>query len=161
LSTEALWPPRTAGSGRTRSAGTKTSWATVLTLPEPRSPEVCQSSTISRSDSGTRAITGYGSPSGGTRIAMISCHWLCSAPLMNPHLPLTTMPPSAGVAVADGLSVPHTRTSGVAKTSSCTSSGKSPAIQVGIQETDAIHAAPLSARPSSAATSTSVRASAS
>ncbi len=64
---------------------------------------------------------------------MISCHCAWCAPLMKPHLPLTTMPPSTGAAIADGLRVPHTRTSGVANTSSWTSSGNWLAIQVGIQ----------------------------
>ena len=81
-------------------------------------PEVYQSSMLCRADIGTSATTGIGSPSPPTRTAMISCQWLCSAPLTNPHLPLTTMPPSVGTASAVGLSVPHTRTSGVENTSS-------------------------------------------
>jgi hypothetical protein len=52
-------------------------------------------------------------PSGVGAIAMISCQWLCNAPLMNDQRPLTTMPPLPGVAIADGVSVPHTRASGV------------------------------------------------
>lgn len=57
--------------------------------------------------------------------------WL--RPLMKPHLPLTTTPPSAGAAIAVGLRVPHTRTSGVENTSSWTWSGNWHAIHVGIQ----------------------------
>jgi len=108
---EALLPCSTAGSGSTRSRGTNSSLATVLTLPVPFSPKVCQSSTISRSDIGTSAMTGYGSPPSGTKMAMISCQLAWWAPLMNCHLPVTTMPSSAGTAVAEGLSVPQTRAS--------------------------------------------------
>ncbi|GAA3125731.1 hypothetical protein GCM10020254_86370 [Streptomyces goshikiensis] len=43
---------------------------------------------------------------------MISCQWAWRAPLTKPHLPLTVMPPSAGAASAEGLSVPQMRTSG-------------------------------------------------
>ena len=80
---------------------------------------------------------------------------------MNPHLPLTTTPPSTGAAIAVGLSVPHTRTSGVANTSSCTSSGNMHVMKVGIQYTDATQDVDPSALPSSEATSTRVRVSAS
>jgi hypothetical protein len=118
---------------------------------------VYQSSTTCRSVIGTSATTGIGWLSGLSSTATISCQWLWCAPLMNPHLPLTTMPPSAGVALAVGLSVPQTRTSAVENTSSCTSSGNRPAIQVGIEYTDSTHDAEPSPRPSSAATSTNVR----
>ena len=47
-------------------------------------------------------------------MAMISCQWLWWAPLMKFHRPFTTYPPLTGVAVAVRLSVPQTRTSGVA-----------------------------------------------
>jgi hypothetical protein len=133
------------------------SFATVLTLPVPRRPEVSQSSTTSRSDIGTSAMIGYGSPSGGTRIAMISCHCAWWAPLMKPHLPFTMTPPSTGVAMPDGLSVPQTRTSSVANTSSCTASGNWQAIQVGIQYTDATHEVEPQPCPSAAPTSARVR----
>ena len=85
-------------------------------LPEPCRPAVYQSSTIARSDIGTRAITGHWfTPSGAGAIAMTSCQWLCSAPLMKLQLPLSSMPPSGfGVPLADGLNVPQIRTSGVA-----------------------------------------------
>jgi hypothetical protein len=143
--------------GSTRSCGMNRSCATVLTLPLPLIPAVYQSSTICRSDIGTSATTGYGSPPPPTRIAMISCQWACSAPLTNPHLPLTTMPPSVGAAIALGLSVPHTRTSGVENTSSWTESGNMQAIHPGIQYTEAVHAVAPSPRPSWVATSTRVR----
>jgi hypothetical protein len=55
-----------------------------------------------------------------------------------------------------GLSVPHTRASRVANTASCTVSGNSPTIHVGIHQTDAVQATAPSPRPSSVATSTSV-----
>jgi hypothetical protein len=80
----------TSMSGSTRSAGTKTSSATVVTLPEPHTPAVNQSSTICRSAIGTRAMTGCIPPSGVGARVMISCQWLCRAPLMKFHCPLTT-----------------------------------------------------------------------
>ena len=62
--------------------------ATVVMLPEPRSPVVCQSSTNSMSDIGTMVMTGSGSaPSRRiTAAASIQCAWC--APLTNGHRPL-------------------------------------------------------------------------
>lgn len=77
------------------------------------------------------------------------------------HLPLITTPPSTGVAIAVGLNVPHTRASGVANTSSCTESGNWQTIHVGIRYTEAVQASDPSTLPSSPATSTNVRVSAS
>ncbi|SNR31607.1 hypothetical protein SAMN06265360_1025 [Haloechinothrix alba] len=63
LRTDAYRSCRTSMSGSTRSCGTNTSSATVLTLPDPQRPAAYQSSTIVRSDIGTSAMTGCCPPS--------------------------------------------------------------------------------------------------
>lgn len=138
----------------------KTCSAAVLTLPLPRSPEVCQSSMIFRSLIGTTVITGQklSSGPGAGATAMIICHWLCSAPLMKPHLPVSTIPPSTGMPMPVGLSVPHSRAPGSAKISSCTSSGSRHAIHVVIALTAATQAAEPSPLATSPSTSMTVRA---
>ncbi len=103
---------------RTRSAGTKTSLATVLTLPVPLRPAVSQSSRSSSSTVGTSATTGAGTPSGVVDIAAITLHWLCHAPDWKCHEPLRTKPSPRRSALPVGLKVPLTRTSGVVNTSS-------------------------------------------
>ena len=73
---------------------------------------------IFRSLIGTMAMIGTTSlPSGVATIVDSIFHWLCQAPLLNPHSPDTTMPPSTTSAVPDGTSVPQIRTSGSANTS--------------------------------------------
>ena len=133
-----------------------TSSATVVTLPVPRSPATSQSSSTVSSLIGTTAMIGSAPPSAVGRMAESSFHWLCAAPLLKAQLPETTIPPSLGVAMPVGASVPQIRTSGSAKISSWTSSGKCATLPVMIHQAATLNAADPSPRPSSMPTSTMV-----
>ncbi len=93
-------------------------------LPVPRRPATSQSSTISRSLIGTTAAIGSISPAGLIASVESTFHWLCQAPLLNPHSPDTTTPSLVISPLPFGTKVPQIRTSGLAKTSSWTESGK-------------------------------------
>ena len=140
-----------------RSRGTNTSLATSVMLPVPRRPATSQSSTISRSLIGTTHAIGSISPAGLSASVENTFHWLCQAPLLNPHSPDTTTPSLVISPLPFGTRVPQIRTSGLSpKISSWTGSGKCATAQHCAHQAVAQKAGDPSARPSWMPTSTTV-----
>src|SRR5580692_8084114 len=124
-------PSIAAGTDMTRCDGTKTSSATRQLLAVPRIPATYQTSSMARSAAGMRtspwSITSPSSPVSGAPSAAQVDH---QEPELKYHRPETCHPPSTLRVVADGVSTPVTRGSGVPNTSSCACAGKSAASQL-------------------------------